>query len=70
MKLKNMKGISRLVPVSAPSNSFQIYTPHAAATMVAPWPSPYDMAKPACSDAIMLNDIPIHQIAPPSMPIR
>ena len=49
-------------------NSFQINTPHNAATIVAPWPSPYAIAGPACSDAMILNDIPIPQIIPPSNP--
>ena len=40
MNRTNIAVIIRFVPAGAPLNSFQTKTPHAAATIVAPWPSP------------------------------
>lgn len=62
--------INLLVPFGASLNSFQIKTPHAAATMVAPCPRPYEIANPAFSPAIILNDIPMHHMIPFQRPIH
>src|SRR5215472_17055944 len=69
-KQPNMAAINRLVPGGAARNSFQMNTPQKAATIVAPCPSPYEIANPARPDAMMLNDMPIPQIIPPRTPVR
>src|SRR6185437_14769010 len=66
----NMAAIKPPVFAPLPLNSFHIKTPHRAATIVAPWPRPYDMAGPAFPAAIRLNELPIPHITPPSMPVR
>ena len=66
----NMRGISQLFLGGKSLNSFKIKTPHIAATSVAPWPKPYAIAGPACSEAKIFNDIPIPQMIPPNKPIR
>ena len=40
-----------------------------AAIIVAPCPSPYEIAKPASPAAIILKSIPMHHIIPPAIPI-
>src|SRR6185436_7628881 len=70
MNSTNMAAISRRVEGEAPANSFHTKTPQAAATIVAPWPRPYEIAKPACSDAIRLIVMPKHQMNPPSRPTK
>ncbi len=57
------------VPFGAFRNSFQIKMPQIAATTVAPCPKSYEIAGPALPDAMMLNDMPTHQIAPPRIPV-
>ena len=52
------------------ANSFQMNTPQNAATIVAPCPSPYEIAKPAGPEAMRLSDMPSPQIIPPRMPVR
>ena len=66
----NMAANNVFVPLGALENSFQINTPQMAETRVAPCPRPYATAVPACPDAIILNDIPTHQMMPPKMPIK
>ncbi len=68
MKRANINTINRFVPRGASLNSFHTNTPQSAATMVAPWPNPYEMANPACPEAMMLNIMPIPQMMPPKTP--
>jgi len=44
MKNKNIRASRVFVPFGAALNSFQIKIPHTAATIVAPWPSEYEIA--------------------------
>ena len=67
---KNIIGINHLFLEGKSLNSFQIKTPHIAATNVAPWPNPYAIAGPACSEAKIFKDMPIPQITPPKIPIK
>ena len=67
-KSTNIVASNKLVLFEEPLNSFQIKTPHNAATRVAPWPSPYEIAAPAFPAAIRLNELPIPQIIPPKTP--
>src|SRR5262249_10559737 len=69
-KHPNMAVSNLLVPAGAARNSFQMKTPQKAATIVAPCPSPYEIAKPARPEAMRLKDIPTPQMMPPRMPVR
>ena len=70
IKNKNIIGNNQLNFFGKSLNSFQINTPQIAATKVAPWPSPYAIAGPAWSEAIILKDIPMPHIIPPSIPMK
>lgn len=70
VKSRNMSPSIPLTPFPAPLNSFQMNTPHKAPIMVAPCPSPNDMAYPALLAANKLRAVPSAQISPPMIPER
>ena len=65
-----MAVIKECVSLGAFLNSFQMNTPHRAATNVAPCPKPYEIAGPALPAAIRLKELPRPQINPPNIPTR
>ena len=70
MKNINIAPIKVLVPFGEFLNSFQIKTPHNAATKVAPCPNPYEIAGPALPAAMRLKEFPSPQINPPKIPTK